>query len=58
MAGRGLAGDALDHWMTVVVRFPRLERLDAWHNLPGYQELIGIRQAGADMAMMSHEEAT
>lgn len=55
-AGRRLAGDALDHQMTVVVRFPSLERLDAWHDSPEYQELIGLRQAGADMTMTSYEE--
>lgn len=42
--------------MTVVVRFPSLERLDAWHDSPEYQELIGLRQAGADMTMTSYEE--
>ena len=55
-ACRRLAGDALDHQMTVVVRFPSLERLDAWHDSPEYQELIGLRQAGADMTMTSYEE--
>ncbi len=55
-AGRRLTGEALDHQMTVVVRFPSLERLDAWHGSPEYQELIDLRQAGADMTMTSYEE--
>ena len=55
-AGRWLAGDALDHQMTVVVRYPSLERLDAWHDSPEYQELIGLRETGAAMTMTSCEE--
>ena len=55
-AGRRLAGDALDHQMILVVHFPSLEHLDAWHDSPEYQALIGLRQAGADMTMTSYEE--
>lgn len=55
-AGRTLAGGSLDHQMTVVVRFPSLARLDEWHESPEYQELIALREAGAEMTMTSYEE--
>ena len=39
-ACRRLAGDALDHQMTVVVRFPSLERLDAGHDSRNIRSLL------------------
>ncbi len=55
-AGRRLAGAPLDHQMTVVVRFPSLARLDEWHDSPEYQELVALRDEGAEMTMTSYEE--
>lgn len=55
--GRRLTGTALDHQMTVIVRFPSLERIDAWHDSPEYQDLVALREAGAKIVMTSYEEA-
>lgn len=56
--GKRLAGEALDHQMTVIVRFPTIQKIDEWHESAEYQELIGLRQAGAEMTMTSYEELT
>jgi uncharacterized protein (DUF1330 family) len=40
---------------TVVVRFPDKNALQGWHESPEYQALIPIRDAGADVTLISYE---
>jgi len=40
---------------TVVARFPDKEALLGWHDSPEYQALIPIRDAGADVTLVSYE---
>jgi len=40
---------------TVVARFPDKEALLGWHDSPEYQALIPIRDAGADVTLISYE---
>ena len=40
---------ASDHHMEVVARFPDRAALDNWYNSPAYQELIPLRDKGADV---------
>jgi len=53
---QALTGDAVDHGFTVIVRFPSLEKLDAWHASPEYQALVPLRQEGVNIRMVSYEE--
>ena len=43
------------HTDTVVARFPDKDALLGWHDSPEYQALIPIRDAGADVALVSYE---
>ncbi|MEL7164352.1 MAG: DUF1330 domain-containing protein [Pseudomonadota bacterium] len=45
---RALAGHATPHQMVVVVRFPSMEAVTAWHDSAAYQNLIPLREAGSD----------
>ena len=38
----------------VVVRFPDLQALHAWHGSPAYQELIPLREAAADVRLAAY----
>lgn len=40
---------------TVVLRFPDLAAIDAWHRSPGYQALIPVREAAADVVLASYQ---
>lgn len=53
---RPLAGAAPDHQLTVIVRFPELAAIDNWYESSEYQNLIALREAGAEMTMTSYEE--
>lgn len=53
-AVRSLAGD-LDHQSVVIVEFPDLAALDAWHASDEYQALIPLRTEAADMTITSYE---
>ncbi|OWW19429.1 DUF1330 domain-containing protein [Noviherbaspirillum denitrificans] len=43
------------HTDTVVARFPDKDALLGWHDSPEYQALIPIRDAGADVTLVSYE---
>jgi len=43
------------HTDTVVARFPDAAALLGWHDSPEYQALIPIRDAGADVTLVSYE---
>ena len=50
-----LAGDHI-HTDTVVIRFPDLAALNAWHLSPQYQSLLPIRHEAADVVLLAYEE--
>jgi uncharacterized protein (DUF1330 family) len=43
------------HTDTVVARFPDNTALLGWHDSPEYQALIPIRDAGADVTLVSYD---
>jgi len=43
------------HTDTVVASFPDTSALLGWHDSPEYQALIPIRDAGADVTLVSYE---
>ncbi|HZW23530.1 DUF1330 domain-containing protein [Noviherbaspirillum sp.] len=43
------------HTDAVVARFPDAAALLGWHDSPEYQALIPIRDAGADVTLVSYE---
>ncbi len=49
-----LSGDH-KHTDTVVIRFPSLKALNNWHSSPQYQSLVPLRQAAANVDMLSYE---
>lgn len=49
-----LAGEN-SHSDIVVIRFPNLDALDAWHASDAYQALIPLRQQAADVTLLSYE---
>ena len=59
MVFRGRAARALngadDHEITVVARFPSLEKLHAWYDSEAYAPLLALRDEAADMHMTSYE---
>lgn len=48
-----LAGQAPGQWI-VVVRFPDLQALHAWHDSPAYQALISLRESAADVRLAAY----
>lgn len=44
----------LPHSDIVVIRFPDMASLDAWHASPAYQALIPLRTAAADVVLLSY----
>lgn len=44
------------HTDTVVIRFPNLEAVEAWHSSTQYQALVALRQEAADVDLLSYEE--
>lgn len=41
--------------LTVVIRFPSAAAVAAWHDSPAYQALIPLRDAAADVVLLSYE---
>lgn len=52
---RSLAGSAAPHQLAVVVRFPTMEDLDAWHDSKAYQDLIPLREEGSDQEITVYQ---
>ena len=44
------------HTDTVVIRFPSLKALNSWHSSPQYQSIVPLRQAAANVDLLSYEE--
>jgi len=57
---RGIADNVLSgqhsHKFTVVIRFPDLASLNAWHESAAYQALIPLRLSAADIDLISFED--
>lgn len=49
-----LTGGAADHQIAVVVRFPSVDRIDAWYGSDAYRQLIALRDEGVDMQLTSY----
>jgi uncharacterized protein (DUF1330 family) len=43
------------HTDTVVARFPDAAAVASWHDSPAYQALIPLREAAADVALISYD---
>lgn len=43
------------HTDTVVIRFPDMDSVTAWHNSPAYQALVPLRREAADVDLVSFE---
>jgi len=43
-----------DHAITVVVKFPSIEKINEWYDSDAYQPLKALRDEGADMQMTSY----
>jgi uncharacterized protein (DUF1330 family) len=50
-----LAGEHT-HELVVALRFPHADAVASWHGSPAYQALIPIRDAAADVTLVSYEE--
>ncbi len=54
-APRALAGEPAPHDLAVVVRFPSVEELEAWHASDAYQALIPLRLEASDQEITVYE---
>jgi uncharacterized protein (DUF1330 family) len=52
---RVLTGADANHGLTVIVKFPSLEKIDEWYGSHAYQALIPLRNDGTDMEMISYQ---
>ncbi len=52
--GSDLTGEARDHELAVIVRFPSLQAIDDWHGSDAYRPLMALRDEGAEMRMTSY----
>lgn len=52
-----LAGEH-GHELVVVLRFPDRSILESWHRSPAYQALVPIRDAAADVILVSYDEVS
>ncbi len=52
---RVLNGESIDYGLTIIVKFPSLDKLHEWHDSDAYRPLKALREEGADMQMTSYE---
>ena len=52
---RNLSGSSAAHQLAVVVQFPTMEDLDAWHASQSYQDLIPLRQEASDQEITVYQ---
>ncbi len=52
-----LNGDAVDHSLVVVARFPDAEALKKWFHSPEYEALVPLREAGSHQIMTTYTAA-
>ena len=50
-----LTGESKDHGLTIIVKFPSLEKINEWYGSDAYRPLKALREEGADMHMTSYE---
>lgn len=56
-APRALSGTPAAHQLAVIVSFPSMEELDAWHDSQAYQDLVPLRQEASDQEITVYELA-
>lgn len=56
-APRALSGEPTPHQLAVVVSFPSMEELDAWHDSKAYQDLIPLREEASDQEITVYNVA-
>lgn len=49
-------GGSHAHSDTVVIRFPDLQAVHAWHTSAAYQALVSLRQQAAEVDLLAFEE--
>ncbi|MEM1422109.1 MAG: DUF1330 domain-containing protein [Pseudomonadota bacterium] len=54
-APRALSGSPAPHQLAVIVRFPGMEVLEAWHASEAYQALIPLREEASDQEITVYE---
>ncbi len=54
-AEKMLTGGEKDHGLTIIVKFPSLQKIDEWYKSDAYRPLMELREQGADMQMTSYE---
>lgn len=54
---RALSGRLDPHQLAVVVRFPTMADLDAWHDSKAYQDLIPLRLESSDQEITVYQLA-
>jgi len=52
---RALNGESTDHGLTIIVKFPSLDKINEWYESDAYQPLKTLRDEGSDMQMTSYE---
>ena len=50
-----LTGEDTDHGLTIIVKFPSVEKIDEWYGSREYRPLIALREEGSEMKMTSYE---
>ena len=50
-----LTGEDKDHALTVIAKFPSLEKIDEWYGSDEYQPLVPIRKEGSEMKITTYE---
>ncbi|MEM6496629.1 MAG: DUF1330 domain-containing protein [Pseudomonadota bacterium] len=56
-APRTLVGTPSEHQLAVIVKFPSMYELDAWHDSQAYQDLVSLRQEASDQEITIYEIA-
>jgi uncharacterized protein (DUF1330 family) len=52
---RALTGESKDHGLTIIVKFPSLEKINEWYGSDAYRPLKALREEAADMQMTSYD---
>ena len=50
-----LTGEDKDHGLTIIVKFPSLEKIDEWYGSDEYQSLVPLREEGSEMKMTTYK---
>ena len=52
---KALNGESADHGLTIIVKFPSLDKINEWYGSDAYQPLKALRDEGSVMEMTSYE---